>query len=64
MGASGILLIRIGIFLIQINAMIAAFDMIPIGIPGGSKVMAWNITIYTLLILASFGSLVASFYLL
>lgn len=64
MGASGILLTQIGIFGIQINAMIAAFNMIPISILDGRKVMAWNIPIFALLIIASFGTLVASFYFL
>ena len=64
MGASGILLTQIGIFGIQINAMIAAFNMIPISVLDGRKVMAWNIPIFALLIIASFGTLVASFYLL
>jgi len=64
MGASGTLLTQIGIFGIQINAMIAAFNMIPISILDGRKVMAWNIPIFALLIIASFGTLVASFYLL
>jgi Zn-dependent protease len=64
MGASGLLLTQIGIFGIQINAMIAAFNMIPISVLDGRKVMAWNIPIFALLIIASFGTLVASFYLL
>ncbi len=61
---SGTLLTQIGIFGIQINAMIAAFNMIPVSILDGRKVMAWNIPIFALLIIASFGTLVASFYLL
>jgi Zn-dependent protease len=64
MGASGMLLTQIGIFGIQINAMIAAFNMLPISVLDGRKVMAWNIPIFALLIIASFGTLVASFYLL
>ena len=64
MDAFGILLTQIGIFGIQINAMIAAFNMIPISVLDGRKVMAWNIPIFALLIIASFGTLVASFYLL
>ena len=64
MGASGILITQIGIFGIQINAMIAAFNMIPISVLDGRKVMAWNFPIFALLIIASFGTLVASFYLL
>jgi Zn-dependent protease len=64
MGAYGTLLTQIGIFGIQINAMIAAFNLIPISILDGKKVMAWNIPIFALLIIASFGTLVGSFYLL
>jgi Zn-dependent protease len=64
MGTSGTLLTQIGIFGIQINAMIAAFNMIPISILDGRKVMAWNIPIFAMLIITSFGTLVASFYLL
>ncbi|MHB8163960.1 MAG: zinc metalloprotease [Methanoregula sp.] len=62
--ALGGLLTYIGIFGIQINAMIAAFNMLPISVLDGRKVMAWNIPIFALLIIASFGTLVASFYLL
>lgn len=62
--AIGGLLTYIGIFGIQINAMIAAFNMLPISVLDGRKVMAWNIPIFALLIIASFGTLVGSFYLL
>jgi Zn-dependent protease len=55
------LITQIGIFGIQINAMIAAFNMIPISILDGRKVMAWNIPIFAVLIIVSFGTLVASF---
>ena len=48
------LITQIGIFGIQINAMIAAFNMIPISILDGRKVMAWNIPIFALLIIVSF----------
>jgi Zn-dependent protease len=64
MSSSGTLLSQIGIFGIQINAMIAAFNMLPISVLDGRKVMAWNIPIFVLLIIASFGTLVGSFYLL
>jgi Zn-dependent protease len=64
MGAYGTLLTQIGIFGIQINAMIAAFNMLPISILDGRKVMAWDIPVFALLIIASFGTLVGSFYLL
>ncbi|MEI7856531.1 MAG: peptidase M50 [Methanomicrobiales archaeon] len=65
-GGSGMggLLTYIGIFGIQINAMIAAFNLLPISVLDGRKVMAWNIPIFAVLLIASFGTLVASFYLL
>jgi len=62
MNTSGNLLSQIGIFGIQINAMIAAFNMLPISILDGRKVMSWNLPVFALLILASFGLLVGSFY--
>lgn len=62
--AMGGLVTYIGIFGIQINAMIAAFNLLPISVLDGRKIMAWNIPIFALLIIASFGTLVASFYLL
>jgi Zn-dependent protease len=64
-GSSGMgsLLTQIGIFGIQINAMIAAFNLLPISILDGRKVMVWNIPVFAVLILASFGTLVGSFYL-
>jgi Zn-dependent protease len=42
--------------------MIAAFNMLPISILDGRKVMAWNMPVFVLLILTSFGILVGSFY--
>lgn len=59
----GSLLTQIGIFGIQINAMIAAFNLLPISILDGRKVMAWNVPVFAVLILASFGILVGAFYL-
>ncbi len=61
---TGSLLTQIGIFGVQINAMIAAFNLLPISILDGRKVMAWNIPVFAVLIIASFGTLVGSFYLL
>jgi Zn-dependent protease len=59
----GNLISQIGIFGIQINAMIAAFNLLPISILDGRKVMAWNILVFAVLITISFGILVGSFYL-
>jgi len=60
---SGLLTV-IGIFGIQINAMIAAFNLLPISILDGRKVMAWSIPVFAVLIIAAFGILLGSFYLL
>lgn len=60
--SSGNLLARIGFAGVQINAMIAAFNMLPISILDGNKVFTWNIPVFLILILAAFGTLVASSY--
>jgi len=59
--AGGSLLAILGLAGIQINAMIAAFNMLPFGPLDGRKIWDWNIPAFTLLIAASFGLLVASF---
>jgi len=59
---NGNLLAQIGLAGIQINAMIAAFNMLPLSILDGNKVFSWNIPVFFILILAAFGTLVASFY--
>jgi len=61
---NGNILASIGLAGIQINAMIAAFNMLPLSILDGNKVFSWNIPVFFVLILASFGTLVASFYFL
>lgn len=61
---NGNILAQAGLAGIQINAMIAAFNMLPISILDGNKVFSWNIPVFLLLILAAFGTLVASFYLI
>ena len=58
------LLYQIGIFGVQINAMIAAFNMLPISILDGNKVLSWNIPVFVLLLATSFAVLVSSFYIL
>jgi len=51
----------IGLAGVQINAMIAAFNLIPISILDGTKVWAWNKPLFLILIIAAFGILYASF---
>jgi Zn-dependent protease len=55
------LLAQIGLAGVQINAMIATFNMLPISILDGNKVFAWNILVFLFLILAAFGTLLLSF---
>ena len=43
--------------------MIAAFNMLPVSVLDGRKVLAWNPAVFVVLIVAAFGVLVASFYL-
>ncbi len=61
---NGNILAQIGLAGIQINAMIAAFNMLPLSILDGNKVFSWNIPVFLILILAAFGTLVASFYII
>lgn len=44
----------IGLAGFQINAMIAAFNMIPVSVLDGRKVLSWNIGVFAVLIAASF----------
>jgi len=54
------LLARIGIAGVQINAMIATFNLIPISILDGTKVWAWNKAVFAVLIVAAVATLYAS----
>lgn len=61
---TGSLVAEIGIAGIQINAMIATFNLIPLSILDGTKVWAWNKPVFLFLILVSFAILYLSFSLL
>jgi Zn-dependent protease len=65
LGASdslGSILGMTGIIGLQVNAMIAAFNMLPVSVLDGRKVLAWNPAIFAILIVAAFGILIATFY--
>jgi Zn-dependent protease len=47
---------------LQVNAMIAAFNMLPVSVLDGRKVLAWNPAIFAILIIAAFGVLIVTFY--
>ena len=61
-GLAGTLFSTIGMIGLQVNAMIAAFNMLPVSVLDGRKVFAWNKGIFVVLIAAAFGALVLSFY--
>ena len=54
----------LGFIGLQVNAMIAAFNMLPVSVLDGKKVLAWNPVVFIVLIGASFGILLATFYLI
>jgi Zn-dependent protease len=52
----------IGMMGLQVNAMIAAFNMLPVSVLDGRKVLAWNPGVFAVLIVAAFGTLLLSYY--
>ena len=52
----------VGMIGLQVNAMIAAFNMLPISVLDGRKVFAWNKGVFAVMIVAAFGILIATFY--
>lgn len=52
----------IGMIGLQVNAMIAAFNLLPISVLDGRKILAWNPAIFAVMIVAAFGVLIATFY--
>jgi len=59
---TGNIVTTIGMIGLQVNAMIAAFNMLPVSVLDGKKVLAWNKSVFVIMILAAFGALLASFY--
>jgi Zn-dependent protease len=51
----GSLVQYIGLSGFQINAMLAAFNMLPVSVLDGRKVLAWNVAVFAVLIVAAFG---------
>jgi Zn-dependent protease len=62
LGGSSILAL-VGLAGIQINAMLATFNMLPVSILDGKKVLAWSVPVFLLLIGASVAVLFGSFAL-
>ncbi|WAC04990.1 MAG: peptidase M50 [Methanoregula sp.] len=61
-GITGNLATLVGMMGLQVNAMIAAFNMLPVSVLDGRKVLAWNPIVFAILIVAAFGTLLLSFY--
>jgi Zn-dependent protease len=59
---SGNLATLVGMMGLQVNAMIAAFNMLPVSVLDGRKVLAWNAGVFAVLIIAAFGTLLLSYY--
>lgn len=59
---SGNLATLTGMMGLQVNAMIAAFNMLPVSVLDGRKVFAWNKGVFAVLIIAAFGILLLSYY--
>lgn len=56
------LLSLLGLVGLQVNAMLAAFNMLPVSVLDGKKVLAWNPAVFAVLIAAAFGILIGSYY--
>jgi len=52
----------VGTIGLQVNAMLAAFNMLPFGVLDGRKIYAWKPAVFFVLIAVAFAVLVASFY--
>lgn len=61
-GGSSSLLFLVGSMGLQVNAMIAAFNLLPVSVLDGKKVLSWNAGIFAVLIVAAFAVLLLSFY--
>lgn len=58
---NGNIITMMGMIGFQVNAMIAAFNMLPVSVLDGKKVLAWNMGVFLVLIITAFGALLASF---
>jgi Zn-dependent protease len=52
----------VGLAGFQINAMIAAFNMLPVSVLDGRKVLAWNVAVFAVLIVAAFALTYVALY--
>ncbi len=59
---SGGLIGTVGLIGLRVNAMIATFNMLPVSVLDGRKILAWNPVVFALLMAASVGALILSFF--
>jgi Zn-dependent protease len=59
---TGSIVTMVGTIGLQVNAMIAAFNMLPVSVLDGKKVWSWSKPVFVVLIVAAFSALVLSFY--
>jgi Zn-dependent protease len=52
----------VGLIGLQVNAMVAFFNMLPVSVLDGRKVLAWNIGVFAALFVLSLGTLVFAMY--
>lgn len=50
----------LGMMGVQINAMLAAFNMLPVSVLDGKKVLDWDKGVFAVLFVASFGAVIAA----
>ncbi|MDD3372800.1 MAG: peptidase M50, partial [Methanoculleus bourgensis] len=52
----------VGLVGLRVNAMIATFNMLPVGVLDGRKVLSWNPAAFAMLMAASLGVLIWSLF--
>ncbi|CVK31331.1 hypothetical protein [Methanoculleus bourgensis] len=52
----------VGLIGLRVNAMIATFNMLPVGVLDGRKVLSWNPAAFAMLMAASLGVLIWSLF--
>jgi Zn-dependent protease len=60
MGSLGLIGLIIGTVGFQVNAMIAFFNMIPVSVLDGKKILSWNLPVFAVMFLATLGVLYLS----
>jgi Zn-dependent protease len=60
MGSLGLIGLIIGSVGLQVNAMIAFFNMLPVSVLDGRKILSWNLPVFVIMFLATLGVLYLS----